>query len=402
VGILTRIFGDVGERDRSFVGTGTIASPFVPPYSPGIDELIAAYVSERESWGMLGDARGSPIVERGVELIASAVAQLSPVQYVDGRPTDELPAIVDKPDPWSTRYAFLFASVRSMIEAGGVGWYLYDVDPDTGKPRAAYVVDPAELTVSFDDMKFRRVIRWRGRDMRPGVDFLYVPLAPRAGQPAGVSPLLVASRALWAIEAAELYATGFFGGAGIPSGAITVPGTLDKGEADRLKAEWMAAHAGPVATPAVLSGGITYSPTAVDPERSQLVETREAGVATVARILGIPAPLLIVALGGTSITYANVSQLYQELMRATVVPLYLAPIEAAFSQLVGDDASVRFDLGELQRLDVAARWSVYDAAIRLGVLDADAVSRLEGYGASIAPAMAPDSGRVVTPPEVPV
>jgi phage portal protein BeeE len=89
-------------------------------------------------------------------------------------------------------------------------------------------------------------------------------------------------------------------------------------------------------------------------------------------------------------------------MRATVVPLYLAPIEAAFSQLVGDDASVRFDLGELQRLDVAARWSVYDAAIRLGVLDADAVSRLEGYGASIAPAMAPDSGRVVTPPEVPV
>jgi HK97 family phage portal protein len=402
VGLLRWLTGDDRTHDRFFPGDGTIVNPVVAPYSPDIGELINAYVAEREAWGLYGDPKGQPVVERGVELIASAVAQLSPVEYVNGRPSDELPPIVDKPDPWSTRYAFLFATVRSMIEAAGAGWYLYDADPDTGRPRAAYVIDPAELTVSYDDKHFQRVYRWRGRDMRPGVDFVYIPLAPRAGQAAGVSPLLTANRALWAIEAAELYAAGFFGGAGVPSGVITTPSTLDKGEADRLKAEWMAAHAGPVSTPAVLSGGITYTPVALDPERSQLAQTRDAGVATVARILGIPAPLLIVNADGSSITYANVSQLYQELMRATVVPLYLLPIEAAFSSLVPSDASVRFDLAELQRLDVAARWSVYEAASRIGVLDAAAIARLEGYGAPTAPAMAPSPALVESrTPEVP-
>lgn len=391
-------------RERASTGDSyTLASPVVEPFSPDLAAMIEAYVAARELDAVLGDPTSQPVVERGIELIASSVAQLSPVQYVNGQPVDMPARIVERPDPWSSRYAFLFATVRSMVETGGAGWYLYDADPEPPqRPRAAYVIDPGELTVKYDDKRFRRVYEWRGRTMTPGVDFAYIPLAPRAGRPEGISPVLVARRALWTIEATELYAAGYFGGSGVPSGVITSPGTLDAGEAGRLKAEFLAAHSGPTPTPAVLSGGITYEALSVDPEKSQLVESREHGVATVARVLGIPAPLLLVSTAGSSITYANVSQLYNELIRSTVAPLYLSPIEAALSDLVARNSTVRFDLGELQRLDVTARVANYVALIGAGVITPEQAARFEGLGVAVTPALAPTPAPVQTAdPEVP-
>ena len=122
-------------------------------------------------------------------------------------------------------------------------------------------------------------------------------------------------------------------------------------------------------TPAVLSGGVSYDVIAADPEKSQLAETRDQGIATVARLLGIPAPLLLVNMTGSSITYANVSQLYGELVRSTVQPMYLTPIETAWSDLLNRNESVRFDLGDLYRIDIAGRVDVYEKLVALGVVD---------------------------------
>lgn len=352
-----------------------VARQLAPPY-PDVRAMIAAYAAERA----LGGPSELPAVERGVAFLASCVAQLVPVAYRDGSPIpqDQAPRIVVRPDPWITRYAFLAQTVRAMVEDGGAHWFLFDQDPETGRPRSARVVPDAEVSMGWDDARFLPTITWRGKAMRQGVDWYYIPLAPRAGELRGRSPLKECRRALLGIELAELYATTWFGGSGIPSGVLTSPVELDDTEAQELLAYWTDAHSGPSPTPAVLSGGITYEKIAGDPEGSQLVETREQGVATVARLLGIPGPLLLVSIGGSSITYANVSQLLTEAYRTTIVPLYLAPIEAALSDLVPRTSSVRFDLGELGRLDVAGRFAIYQAAVDLGVLDSAAIARLEG------------------------
>jgi len=387
-------------------GTSTelqVAGPLEPPY-PSVQQVVDAYVAAR----MAAGPSTLPAVERGVQLLASAVAQLVPVAFVNGVPAERPPAIVDRPDPWSTRYAFLETTVRSMVETGDAYWFLFDEDPDPSsgrRPRHARVVPSSEVAVSWDDKRFLPQYDWRGRRMRPGVDFVHIPLAPRAGELHGRSPLLECATALATIQAQELYAAGWFGGSGIPSGTLTSPTELDDREADALKSAWLQAHAGPVPTPAVLSGGITWAAEAVDPERSQLTASREHGVATVARLLGIPAPLLLVAVSSSSITYANVSQLYAELHRSTVIPLYLAPIEAAWSDLVARTTTVRFDLAELNRLDVEARWGVYEVAQRLGVATADDIARREGLAADRSSnALTPTPSPLVppNPPEVPV
>ncbi len=66
---------------------------------------------------------------------------------------------------------------------------------------------------------------------------------------------------------------------------------------------------------------------------------------------------------------------------ATVIPLYLAPIEAAWSDLVPRTTTVRFDLAELNRLDVQARYDTYKIAVDLGVATADDIARREGLAA---------------------
>lgn len=356
---------------------GEIAGELSPPY-PSVQAQIDAYVASR----MAAGPSTLPAVERGVELLSSAVAQLVPVVYVNGVPVPgRVPRIVDRPDPWITRYAFLHQTVRSMVETGDAFWFLFDNDPDPssgGRPRAARVIPSSEVTVQWDDKRFLPVYRWRDRVMVPGRDWAHIPLAPRAGELHGLTPLLECMTALLTIQAQELYASGWFAGSGIPSGVLTSPVELADPEADKLKSAWLEAHAGPVPTPAVLSGGITWAAEAVDPERSQLTESREHGVATVARMLGIPAPLLLVSSAGSSITYANVSQLYAELHRSTVIPLYLSPIEAAWSDLVPRGSTVRFDLGELSRLDVEARYRTYQLAATLGVIDADGIALREG------------------------
>jgi HK97 family phage portal protein len=375
-----------------------VARELTPPY-PNVGAMIAAYIAARE----LGGPLALPAVERGVELIASSVAQLHPVAYRDGIALEDQPRIVERPDPWSTRYAFLHATVRSMVEEGAAAWVLFDPDPESRKARAARVVPLSEVTVELDEHRFLPVYRWRGKVMTHGVDFYYIPLAPRAGDPRGVSPLVASRGALLAIEAAELFAAGYFGGSGVPSGVLTSPVELTDGEADTLKAKWLEAHSSIAPTPAVLSGGITYDKIGVDPEASQLVETREHGVATVARLLGIPAPLLLVSTAGSSITYANTSQLYGELVRVTVQPLYIAPLEAALSDLLPRTSTVRFELGELNRLDVRGRLEAYQLAVGLGILEPEAIARMEGFSANRAPtAFSPTPAPAEVPtPEVP-
>lgn len=392
MGVLDWLFGPLNPAP------GEIAGPLAPPY-PSVQAQIDAYIASRS-----GASGVLPAVERGVELLASAVAQLVPVTYAAGVPVAP-PAIVERPDPWTTRYGFLEQTVRSMVETGDAFWYLFDPDPDATsgrRPRHATVLKSSDVEVRWDSSQLRRLYRWRGKEMIPGRDIAHIPLAPRAGELRGLSPLVECAGALAIISTAELYASGWFAGAGVPSGVLTAPGELSDTEADAMKAAWLDAHAGPVPTPAVLSGGITWAAEAVDPERSQMTATREHGVATVARLLGIPAPLLLVATGGTSITYANVGQLYAELHRSTVIPLYLSPIEAAWSDLTARTTTVRFDLDELSRLDVEARWATYSVASSLGVIAPADIAMREGIVAGQVPDALAPTPTPVEPPAVPV
>jgi phage portal protein BeeE len=183
--------------------------------------------------------------------------------------------------------------------------------------------------------------------------------------------------ALDRILAAEYYAADWFSNGAVPSVTLKFAGPMNAKEAGDAKARWVENHRDH--SPGVLSQGWDLVETGGNPESSQLLETRRLGALEVARIFGIvPAELLLVELGGSSLTYQNIAGMLDTFVRVTGQPEYLAPIEAGMSDLVPSTQAVRFDLAELFRLGEADRITSEAAAITAGIYTLPEVRR--GHG----------------------
>ena len=116
-----------------------------------------------------------------------------------------------------------------------------------------------------------------------------------------------------------------------------------------------------------------------------MLQSRAFGVSEVARTSGIPAHLLNAATGvagssGASLTYTNVRDVWKELTRLTVFPVYLERIAETASAWLPRGQSVVFDDRELLRPDVEARFQVYSTALAADILTVDEVREAEGLG----------------------
>ena len=233
-----------------------------------------------------------------------------------------------------------------------------------------------------------------------GRDCLLVDINRRAGELHGTSPLMAIEPALARILAAELYAGAFFEAGAVPPITLRFDGTLTDADATAVQDRWIAnnhAH-----KPAVLPKGWDLKESGADPQAAQLLETRRQGALEIARGLGIfPAELLLVEVGGSSLTYQNIAQALMSLLKVTVQPLYLAPVEEVLSDLLPGTQSARFSTGEVERLDTAARWSAYETGLRAGFLELAQVDRWEGWQRDAPPPIPPAFAATPAAVEVP-
>jgi phage portal protein BeeE len=105
-----------------------------------------------------------------------------------------------------------------------------------------------------------------------------------------------------------------------------------------------------------------------------------------------------VATSGATITYTNTAAAIEELVRATIAPTYLPPIEDALSDLLPSTQAVRMDTRQLLRVDITQRFALYQTAITAGIFTAEDARAFEGWartgpvaGSLYAPAPLPQS-----------
>jgi HK97 family phage portal protein len=336
------------------------------------------------------DYASLPAVSRARAFIVSIVAELEPVAWRDGFPMDVQPALVTAPAPGETRETFLGQVAGSLFDHSNAFCWL----PATGRnaegyPDVAVVLPFGDVHVSFDESGLFRRYRWRDRDLVAGRDILHVELPGRKP-----GELLVPSKfdtnadALDRVLAAEYYAGDWFGNGGVPSIVLKYAGVLNDLESDKAKARWLENHQ--THSPGILPQGWDFSEIGGDPQASQLLETRMQGVLEVARIWGIvPEWLLVAALNGSSMQYANVAQALDTFMRVTGQPEYLSPIESALSTAVPRTQSVRFSTTELFRLAEGDRITTEAAAIGAGIYTLPEVRRSHGLPVEDAPRIPP-------------
>lgn len=336
---------------------------------------------------------GLPSLFRGVQILTDLAGQLPFVAIRGGihsdamakqdpEPVDPQPIIVVKPSPFHTTQEFVRRTVGSLIWRGNAYWWLTGHD-DMGRPTVAVPISPDEVTVNFKPEDQRNLIKnyeWRGQKMTEGVDLLHIMMEPLVGGAKGVGPIDAARMNLNFILDAEKFGGEFFGGSATPTGVLDHPGRLDKEEADALRAQWEVQHAGGRGT-AVLSGGMSFMPISITPEQAQFIATRAFGNQQIATLLGIPQHLLNAGQPqgtASSLTYANLSMVMEELYRMTISPVYLARIESAYRRILPRGQSVRFDTTDLLRTDDQTRWTSQATALEAGILTLDEVRELEG------------------------
>lgn len=383
-GILDRlVHATFGEQlaDRADPG-GSAAATTPDPVTLAIRRAIAA----RQSSFTIDQALGLPAVQRGITILCSHGASLAPVAFAGGEPIDPQPRIVSRPTSGQPA-TFTYETIDSLVETGDAFWRVLDWGFDR-YPTLLEVAWPVDVTVTWNPSRTARLYSWRGTPLnadptRGKVELVHIRIGARPGELRGTSPIVAALDRLAIIAAEDDFAAAYFASGGVPEVVIQSGVRLDKTEADLLKSQYIGDPTDPTAEPVrVVSGDVSLAFPGADPAASQLTETRAESATTIARLLGIPGPLMLVeskARGGT-ITYQNRGQLLGELMAETVYPVYLKPIEQAWSDLLPSTTSVWFDQRELQAADLATRVAAEQAYVAMGVLQPEEVRAIEGFG----------------------
>jgi HK97 family phage portal protein len=167
---------------------------------------------------------------------------------------------------------------------------------------------------------------------------------------------------------------------GTPSGALKVPGPLNQGQFDRLKAITRANLAGQhnARQIMILDNGAEWQSLSVSPEDAEVLASRRFSVEELCRVFQVPPPIVQ---DYTHNTFTNSQQAALWFAQFSLTP-WVRKIEAEFTRSVFGGSSgyeLEIDLSGLMRGDYAARWAAYAVAVQNNILDVNEIREAEGY-----------------------
>lgn len=183
---------------------------------------------------------------------------------------------------------------------------------------------------------------------------------------------------------ADKMASNLFANMGMPSGVITVQGSLSEVAAKRLKASWDEAHKNADGKnkgggTAVLEQGATFNPVNISPNVLQFLESRKFGVIEMARFLGVP-PQKLFDIDGAK--HNNVEQANLEVITDTLNTwCKVLEAEADMKLLNGQFGGkyTEVDLFEISRGDMATRGTYYKDMMQTGAITPNEIRNKEGF-----------------------
>ncbi len=186
----------------------------------------------------------------------------------------------------------------------------------TGWPARFHVVPPWMVSI---DMEYGlRVYSIGGEDVTD--DMLHVRYQSQVGYAHGQGPLEAGHYRMVAAQMLIQYASQLAAGGGIPSGVLQHPAEQTPAQAMQLKADWVAARASSIGEPAVLSGGIEWKPTQINPHDMALTDLLDKQEGRIAHLLGVPSELVGIPTSTDAMTYKNVTMWFDMHWRTGLRP----------------------------------------------------------------------------------
>jgi HK97 family phage portal protein len=367
---------------------------------PGLTEQLLALqglsASEVATPPSIREALSSPAIFRAVSMISNIVGSLTLEAWRNGVRMDDAtaPRLVKRPGVLGIPRDFFRDTAYSLATRGEYIWWVVDRD-DEGLARALLLLPSGEVTVDWDEnFPLIRTYTWRNKKL-PTDDIEHGFFMREVNGLRGWGPLQLCGAAINVAVEADRWAARFFRRGGVPSVVLKTAATLAPGDADRLVDRWLERDSNEVR---VTSGGIEATPFTTDPESAQLLESRKHSAADVATMFGLDADILNAAVSGSSLTYQNIGQRFDSMIRSTISPNYLEPIEHGISERLTRTTVARFDLSGLLRADVTTQANVYSTLTTAG-LESTTAAAIAGLDSLVdtEPIPAPEPVRIQVP-----
>jgi HK97 family phage portal protein len=188
----------------------------------------------------------------------------------------------------------------------------------TGWPARFHVLPPWSVNVEMDDGRRRYTLG----EIDVTQDILHIRYQSSVGDARGHGPLEAGASRVVAADVLTRYATTLVGNGGIPTSILRVSpdANLSDEQILRLKQDWVTARASSIGEPAVLTGGAEWEAVQLDPEKMALVDLARHNESRIAILLGVPPHLVGLPSSGDSMTYANVSAIFDYHWRSGLRP----------------------------------------------------------------------------------
>lgn len=196
----------------------------------------------------------------------------------------------------------------------------------------------------------------------------------------GRSVLSRAAETVSTVHGANTLAASLLHNGAYPSGFLTAPGAIGPDTAARLKVDWDSNFSGRNAGKVAVAGdGLEWKSLQISPEDAELLESRKFGVVEIARLYGVPPPLIQ---DYTNNTFTN-SETASRWFAVFCLSPWARKLEAEFQRSVfaaDSNIELTLDLGGFLRGDPQTRWQTYDVAAKNKILTIDEIRADEGYG----------------------
>ncbi|MGK3947425.1 phage portal protein [Microbacterium sp. K2] len=328
-------------------------------------------------------------VYRGIQIHATAACQLSIAVERDGEiiPT---PALVQRPDIDETRSAFIEYTVVSLYVDGNAFWRI--IRNEAGQVVNLVALNPHEVSVNVEYDRHNNetvTFGWRGLKLTRR-DVKHLQLLRIPGLRRGLGPIQAAQIEVRGALDARDYGAMWLTDSNMPDGVLSTDQELAPGDTTKYKNVWYGRNPdGTTITDApdkaigerlrVLGKGLSYTPLLLKPSDVQFLETQQYSTIQMARLIGAPASIMLVAVEGSSETYSNVEQEWIGYVRFSLMKP-LREIEEALTELLPGKQTARFKIDALLRSDTKTRYEAHGMSLdpQKGWATADEVRALEG------------------------
>lgn len=253
-----------------------------------------------------------------------------------------------------------------------------------GWPQTMRVIPPWLVNVEMDLGKRRY---WFGSQDVTG-DILHLRYASSTVQPRGMGPLECVGARMVASELLQRYAQNLCETGGTPQHWISVDAALTKAQADQMLDQWIESRTMRAGYPALLSRGAKLNQTsAMNAKDMALLELAQFNESRIAVVLGVPPFLVGLPSGGDSLTYSNVTSLFDYHDRSSLRPKANAVMSALSNWALPRGQTIELNRDEYNRPGLLERAQAYQILVGIGAMNAamvQSMERLHGETAAVA------------------